>query len=140
MSSTPEEARANLARFALEHGLTFEEAGEVGFGRPCVGFTRDGSYVAHNPMRADTFEPITEYADARLYPPEAVRDAYHKHDCLAVLAHNEYAAAMVQLDTWVRHLESLGRVRVVEYETGATGLQAAFSGRTGWTVRVEPAS
>jgi hypothetical protein len=35
--------------FALKHKVIFEEDGEVGMGRPCVGFVRGDGYVDYNP-------------------------------------------------------------------------------------------
>lgn len=132
-----DEARANCQRFANAHKLVFEDRGEVGFGRPCVGFTKGNGYVEYNPLsRADDYRRIPEFADDRLYAPDGV-EAYHKHDCLAVLVRDEdYDAAIRQLDQWVRHLESLGTVEVVSYETGATGFQAVISGVIGYALRV----
>jgi hypothetical protein len=122
--------------FALKHKVIFEEKGEVGIGRLCVGFVRGDGYVDYNPYRfPDLLVPVWEI-DHRLCPPPTVPDAYHKHDCLAVLVHNDdYDEAKRQLALWVLHLVGQGEVEVVEYETGATGLQAAFTGTTGYAVR-----
>lgn len=132
-----EVARLNCLRFARDHALTFVERGEVGFGRPCVGFTHDGSYSDFNPYNHADYEPIFPHDD-RLGAPAGV-NAYHKHDCFAVLAHGEdgeaYDAAVMELDAWVRHLEAQGELEVVEFKTGATGLQAMFTGTTGRALR-----
>lgn len=116
-----------LTRFAKEHGIVLITAGSVGFGRPCVGFMRGTGYVDHNPWRRGTYEQIPEMADDRLYPPrELVKDAYHKHDCLCVLARETegsetplYDEALRQLSVWVEYLERTGPVEVVPYDNNA---------------------
>lgn len=127
----------NLQRFANEHKLILQDEGEVGFGRPCVGFLgKSGNYVDYNPLAApDYLDYAVEY-DERLVSP--VKDAYHKHDCMAVLVHGEdYDAALEQLNEWIVHVEAQGAVEVIEYETGATGLQAFFSGIFGYAITLK---
>ena len=123
-----------LERFALDHKLVFEEKGEIGFGRPCVGFTKGTSYVYYNPMDSTTFKVIQGFEDERIRE-NTPENAYHKSDCLAVLVHNnDYETAIQELVQWVKSLNELG-VEIVEYETGATGIQAMFSGFTGYAMR-----
>ena len=126
----------NLQRFANEHKVILEDRGKVGLGRPCVGFLRNGSYVAFNPRKSS---PDFEYIwpeDSRFYPPVTVEDAYHKHDCFAVLVYNaDNDEALTQLAAWVEHLEAQGTVELAEYETGATGMQALFSGLFSYAFR-----
>lgn len=131
----------DLQRFANEHKVILEDHGECGFGRPCVGFVRGRGYVDYRPCAYPDFKPIETFDDDRLCPPDDAPDAYHKHDCLAVLAHGpedaeDYDEALRQLHIWVKHLESLGPLEVVSYSTGATGIQAVFGGVTGWAIRV----
>lgn len=124
----------NLQRFANEHKVILEDRGEIGFGRPCVGFLRQ-SYIAFNPTK----EPDYDYVwpeDIRLRPPKTVVDAYHKHDCLAVLVHgDDYDKALAQLNAWVGHLEAQGTVELAQYKTGATGIQAIISGYSSFAFR-----
>ena len=127
----------NLLRFANKHKLVLEDHGEVGFGRPCVGFMHGDCYVAFNPSSHPDFELIPELYDKRLRPPEGVR-AYHKHDCLAVLVENNetsFDEGLRQLNEWVNHLEAQGEIEVVTYATGATGIQAIFSGTRAKAIR-----
>jgi hypothetical protein len=133
----------NLQRFANDHKVILQDRGEVGFGRPCVGFLGGHGYVDFNPYRykqgeegRQDFEHVPELQDDRLRPPrDTVTDAYHKHDCLAVLVHNDdYDEGLRQLNLWVEHLEAQGRVEIVEYDTGAVGLQAAMTGFIGRAV------
>ncbi|MCB0386321.1 MAG: hypothetical protein KDD43_13085, partial [Bdellovibrionales bacterium] len=91
-------------------------------------------YIDHNPLDKENYEPIWP-EDERLYAPEGV-EAYHKHDCLAVLCDDEdYNTALRELLQWVEHLESQGEVEVVEYDNKASGLTAAFHGITGYAIR-----
>ena len=123
-----------LQAFANKHKVILEQEGEVGFGRPCVGFIRGTGYVNINPYsEGGDYAAIFEEQD--LAAPACV-DYYHKHDCLCVLVgDNDYAAALEELLIWVEHLESKGELEVVTYSTGATGLQATFSGRIGYAIR-----
>jgi hypothetical protein len=58
---------------------------------------------------------------------------------MAVLVHGEnYDEALRQLNEWINYLESLGVVIIEEYETGADGFQALFSGVFGHAIRVKP--
>ena len=86
---------ATMTEWASRFGCTIQPKGEVGFGRPCVGILYGQAYVDYD-------------WELGIWTPE---DSYHKHDCLAVLAHpdNEddteaYDAAMEQLWTWVTWL------------------------------------
>lgn len=123
--------------FATKHKLIFEDTGTVGFDRPCVGFIRGSGYIDYNPLQYPDFSNVWPH-DHRLGPPAGVEDAYHKHDCLAVLVHEEnYGVAIDQLAAWVDHLESQGEVEVVEYATGATGVHAFMTGAYHWAVRIK---
>jgi hypothetical protein len=128
--------KEKLLAFANKHQLILEEKGECGFGRPCVGFLSKGgiNYVDYNPSSYDGYKDIWEYDD-RLCAPEGVK-AYHKHYCMAVLVTDDnYEEGLNQLLKWVEHLESQGEVEVVEYATGAVGVQAIISGITGYAIR-----
>ena len=134
-----DEVFKNLQRFANDHQLILEPKGECGFGRPCVGFlSRAGNYVAHNPYsEKGDYELIKEFEDDRLYATDDV-NSYHKHDCLAVLVSDgDYDEGLIQLNKWVEHLESLGEVEIVEYKTGAAGLQSVISGLYNYAVRIK---
>lgn len=125
----------DLQQFANEHKVILEENGEVGFGRPCVGFLRDGSYVAFNPRKPPDYDYVWP-EDPRLHPPNVVTDAYHKHECFAVLVHSDnHDRALAQLDSWVEHLKMQGAIELIRYETGATGIQALFSGLFSYAFR-----
>jgi hypothetical protein len=122
----------NLNRFASKHGLILEQEGEVGFGRECVGFTKSGNYVDYNPTDSNTYEEIEEFYDERLNDLTTY-NAYHKHNCLSVLGRGD--EALNELNEWITNLENAGEIEVASYKTGATGLQAMFSGVIGYAVR-----
>jgi len=127
------EAREICQVFANKHKVIFEDEGECGFGRECVGFNYGGAWVDHNPYHRETYDPIPEFACPDAEAPEGV-DFYHKHDCLAVLGRGD--KAIIQLAQWVRHMEAQGEVEIVEYETGAVGVQAIISGVVSKTVMI----
>lgn len=123
-----------LERFALDHKVILEEEGQVGMGRPCVGFTKGTSYIAYNPINMVTFETLSAFGDDRIRDC-APENAYDKSDHLAVLVHDDnYEGALQELVGWVRDLNEIG-VEVLQYQTGATGVQAMLSGHTGHAVR-----
>jgi hypothetical protein len=132
--------RQQLEQFAIKHKLILEDHGEVGFGRPCVGYIKGNGYVDYNPHLplTDDFEFPPVFPDDDIYRPpygDGVKDAYHKHDCLAVLVHDDdYNEALRQLAIWVDDLEARG-VYVAEYHTGAQGLQALLTGLIGYAIR-----
>ncbi len=86
--------------WAAEQGCILNLDGEVGFGRPCVGITHTNGYVDY-----DGWPEGTDRPDDRATPPDGV-DAYHKHDCLAVLGTDE--AAVEGLLAWVAKIRSHG--------------------------------
>lgn len=110
---------ADLTAWAAEWGVTYQR-GEVGFGRNCVGFIHDesGSYVDLYEMGAD-YLPVDPELEQATRPPAMVADAYHKHDCLAVLVHGEaLPSAVAQLYAWVGSLRLNGfTVKVVPRRT-----------------------
>lgn len=126
-----------LNTIARDLGVRFESQGEVGFGRRCVGFLKGSGYVNYHPRNDSDYRAVDlpGVQDDRLLPHDAP-DAYHKHECFAVLAPDgNYAEAARQLLAWMKHLQSMGRLEVVEYPTLATGIQAIVSGTTGYALR-----
>lgn len=69
--------------------------GECGFGRECVGVTCNGLYPDYEWYDYDTYERLDSNGD--VWIPD---DAYHKHDCVAVLGRGE--AAEEQLYEWLK--------------------------------------
>ena len=126
------QCRKNIRDFANKHKLVFEDKGEVGFGRDCVGLLAGRGYIDFNPINMGDYREIEEFSDNRLLgiaPP----DAYHKHDCIAVLGRGE--KAIRQLSDWVDGLKKLD-VTIEDYSTGAVGMQAMMTGATGKCIKV----
>ena len=139
--------------FANKHELIFRKEGEVGFGRSCVGFLAgNDAYVDYNPTKAVyrgadlnpfSFEPVEEFCKVDLSPPHEVEDAYHKHDCLAVLYYGEdNSEAIHQLAHWVRYMEASAKnanseLFVKKYNNGYRGMQALFNGGYSYAIGVK---
>jgi len=118
--------------FAIKHKVIFEDVGEVGIGRECVGFTKGNGYIDYNPFSGDEYKPIEKYAmGEKMYAPVGV-ESYHKHDCLCVLGRGN--EAIIGLALWVEDLNKLNNIRVEEYAKGHTGMQAMLSGSIGYTL------
>lgn len=135
-----------LQAFANKHEIIFSKRGEVGFGRPCTGFLKGHGYIDYNPLNMENYEYIPEFQDDRLHPE--AQDAYHKHNCFCVLVvgksdprtDDEWSEAYKQLLAWVQQYEAIGEVEVVDYLTGATGMQAAINGSVGYAIRFKDAA
>lgn len=114
-----------LAQYAMENGLAVQLKGEVGFGHECVGLLDGQSYVdvdygMNGVPEYDEFFEKTKHlkfpefpkayeiiCDPRLKPsPGLIPDAYHKHNCLAILGRGRVAET--QLYEWVRPLVDQG--------------------------------
>ena len=132
---TYDEAIKTCQQFALKHKIIFEDEGECGFCRLCVGFiSQSGNYVNYNPHTSnETCAEISCLQSEDVIPPKDV-EAYHKHDCMAVLGLGE--EAVNQLARWVQKIEKAGNVRIVAYPTGAEGIQAVITGLLGYAVMV----
>lgn len=98
----------------------------------CVGLTNGKNWIAYNPTTSMTFEYIKKYYNDKLF--EIIpKDAYHKDDCMVVLGRGH--GAIIQLSEWIDKLKELGAI-IEKYKTGATGVQAMFSGITGMVVYI----
>lgn len=117
----------NIQKFADKFNLTFTQEGECGFGRECVGLLVGNNYVDYNPHDSVNYDPIEGFYDERFYEI-APKNAYRKHNCLAVLGRGE--DAIRQLSEWVYDLKKLN-VTVEKYKTGATG-----SGEYNYAVKI----
>jgi hypothetical protein len=129
---TIEACKANIQEFANRFKLIFEEEGECGLGRECVGLTNGNNYVDYNPICEPNYDYVEGFYDERLWDI-APENAYHKHDCLAVLGRGDNAIR--ELSEWIDKLNELGAV-VEKYATGATGIQAMISGTHNYAVRI----
>lgn len=113
---TIKECIKGIQEFANKHKVIFEDEGECGFGRECVGLTNGSQWIAFNPYDKNTYEPLPEYHSDKFYEisPE---DAYHKSDCIAVLGRG--AEAIRQLHEWITKLDELNVV-MASIPTGAS--------------------
>lgn len=84
-----------MAVWCAKNKLQLELEGECGFGRECVGVISDGSYPDYQWYDPSTYERADKNGD--VWTPE---DAYHKHECVAVLGRGEVAEA--QLYDWLK--------------------------------------
>lgn len=125
---TIQDHKNKIQAFADKHGLNFEDKGEVGFGRECVGLSKGTSFIDFNPISHSNHDYIEKHYNESLYDM-CPKDAYHKHDCIAVLGHGD--DSIIQLSEWVDKLDA-ANVKLESYANGATGVQAMFSGTTGW--------
>lgn len=149
---TREEADKICQDFANKHELIYKREGEVGFGRECCGFlATNGSYVDYSPTKAvyaesainpHNFVDVPEFARENLTPPDdEVPNAYHKHECLAVLASEEAGGHHAQLARWVLYMESIakntnGELFVDRYDNGYRGMQAMMNQGYGYAIGV----
>ena len=114
-SVSAEEEITFLRNWAANNKAYFEDEGSVGFGRECVGIVKGDEYPAYRHYEQvpppEYLQLVHECAEAD--PPDGVEDAYHKHDCLAVLGRGP--SAIHQLYVWVKHLEArdivIGEIR-----------------------------
>ena len=84
-----------MIQWAHKHKVRLELEGECGFGRECVGILADnGSYPDYQ-WHDDDFNRIDN--NGEVWTPE---DAYHKHECVAVLGRGEEAES--QLYEWLK--------------------------------------
>lgn len=123
-----------LNAFAIKHKVILEEKGEVGFGRPCVGFLRGSSFIDYN-ASIDYPNPLFP-GDEEIW--STVDDAYHKHNCLAVLVNDDdYEEALTQLHKWITDWDKEG-IEIVEFDPKPTSLvQALMTGATGYAIRLK---
>lgn len=130
---------AYLSEWCTKNNVALEQHGECGFARPCVGILKGSNYLEYNPTSFTDYETIKGF-EGDYYAPDGV-ESYHKATCLAVLVENDrYDEGINQLFKWISHLESKGELEVVEFSTGATGIQALVSGVTCHAIRYKDES
>jgi hypothetical protein len=89
-----------MAVWAARNGLQLILEGECGFGRECVGVSVEGHYPDYTWDNED-YERIDPNGDVWTPP-----NAYHKHDCVAVLGRGEQAEA--ELYEWLQWFDENG--------------------------------
>lgn len=108
-----------ITEWAARYGATLQIAGQVGFGRECVGVLMGGTYID----TADIKEREAYVEGGDWWEPE---DSYHKHDCMAVLGRGD--SALAQLYEWVRWLDSHGYGIEEVYRQPTSQIDLAFHG------------
>lgn len=87
-----------LTEWATRNGAVVTFTGECGFGRECVGVMIGNAYLDYSHLYDLFGRDETKWA--LWWAPE---DAYHKHDCMAVLGRGP--AAVEQLYQWAKFLD-----------------------------------
>ena len=129
-----EQATKICQQFAQKHKLVFEDKGECGLGRECVGFLHGDSYIDHNPHDGTTLDDIKVLECEDAWAPEDV-NSYHKHSCLAVLGRGD--EAVIGLAKWVKKMEAAGIVKIVDYDKNPDSpLQGMLTGFIGKAVTI----
>jgi hypothetical protein len=119
---TVNECKLNIQNFANIHKLIFEEQGECGFGRECVGLTNGSNYVDYNPTYEPDYDYIEGFYDER-FNDITPTNAYHKHSCIAVLGRGD--DSIRQLSDWVDKLNEIG-VKVEKYSSFKVVISRVF--------------
>lgn len=108
-----------ITEWASRYGATLQLAGEVGFGRECVGVLKGGVYIDTAEIKGrEAYQPGGDW-----WEPE---DSYHKHDCLAVLGRG--GEALAQLYEWVKWLDGHGYGIEEVYRQPASDVDLALNG------------
>lgn len=110
----------DMINWAMENQCVITE-GECGFGRPCVGILRSGSWVSWRLHQMESPYHIIGTA----WSGDVPTDAYHKADLVVVLEQDD--SAWEQLAGWLQEIIDEGWTVGVE-GNGATGLQVLISG------------
>ena len=92
-----------MKEWAHNNKLRLELQGECGFGRECVGVIGSDCYPEYHWYSEEDYDREDE--NGEVWRPE---DAYHKHECVAVLGRGENAEA--QLYDWLKWFEENGFV------------------------------
>ncbi len=90
-----------MAVWAVRNQCQLDLEGECGLGRECVGILRAGVYPDYHWRDPKTYERTDSNGEVWTPP-----DAYHKHECVAVLGGGEPAEA--QLYDWLRWFDERG--------------------------------
>lgn len=95
-----------MNRWAEENGCSLDLQGECGFGRECVGITKDGNYPDYISYD-DDYNDTNHVPDMPEFP-----NAYHKHPCVAVLGRGEEAEST--LYDWLKWFDDNGYTVISE--------------------------
>jgi hypothetical protein len=106
-----------LTDWAARMGAVVDFAGTCGIGRECVGVLIGHSYLDYSHLWE------TDHDEDAWWAPE---DAYHKHDCMAVLGRGP--AAVAQLFEWAKWLDEHGWTVESEARRPDSMIDAMFHG------------
>lgn len=90
-----------MAKWAAKNKVTLNLEGECGFGRECVGILAGDNYPDYHWYSNDYMTQLDKNGNVWTPP-----DAYHKHECVAVLGRGEGAEA--QLFDWLKWFDENG--------------------------------
>jgi hypothetical protein len=90
-----------LETWCKGQGVNLVLEGQCGFGRECVGISIHEHYPDYVWYDEETYDRADDNGD--MFIPE---DAYHKHDCVAVLGRGKKAEA--QLYDWIKWFDENG--------------------------------
>lgn len=106
----------HIKLFVEQTGLRFEDKGEIGFGRNCVGIVDDktNSYIAYHSYDSEYKVKLYHEVAGNTRP----EDAYHKGPYLAVLydgTEEGKVKAINQLNEWIEKILAAG-FEIEEFE------------------------
>ena len=111
---THEEKIQWMIMWAHKNKCVLDLEGNCGIGRECVGILRGHNYPDYEWRDKETWDRIDE--NGEVWCPE---DAYHKHECVAVLGRGQKAEE--QLYDWLKWFDDNGFV-VEEHPREMTGM------------------
>jgi len=128
------EMRVFIEKWCLDNKVVFDDNGEVGFGRPCVGITHGNDYLDFYWTEwSDDIDYKVLYSDEEIqaFRKAVPVDAHYKHPCLAVLVHgDDYDEAKFQLFEWITWIAEHKWVPKINTRTNANIIEAIFHGPT----------
>lgn len=90
-----------MVLWCATNGMKLELEGSCGFGRECVGVSNGSSYADYHWMDEKTYKRLDN--NGEVWTPD---DAYHKHDCVAVLGRGRKAES--DLYDWLQWFDKAG--------------------------------
>ena len=104
-----------MAVWAAKNGCALALKGEVGFGRECGGVIANGSYLEYVWYEKKGWTRLDK--NGEVWIPE---DAYHKHECIAVLGRGVEAES--KLYAWLKWFDKEG----FHVETGTNDIDPSI--------------
>ena len=127
-----EESKKYLQEFCNKHDIDLVEKGECGICRPCVGILKKHGFIDYNPCWYDeNYESHYYFEENELFFKTKTENAYHKHDCFAILCSDDdesYNEALIELADWIKAIESKAKITIKTYETKSLNANVFFTG------------